>query len=177
MDEIELLQNRLMTAMERIGSGTERVVAKAAEISREEATLRQALEEEKLANAQLEERLQSLNARHAEELELAQASSDGGDIEALQQQIASQSDALANLDASLQKLKAANDALRASNAALRAANEEGVGDASLINESLKADLNAATAAHQAETAEIGAILSRIEPMLAQTRHQEGVSDG
>lgn len=83
MNQIEELQGRIQAALERIGSGTEALRAareadkvKAAEATAEavkaaeaaaagaaSAELEQALEEEKLANAQLEERVKVLHAR------------------------------------------------------------------------------------------------------------------
>ncbi|MFC3616737.1 hypothetical protein ACFORG_23590 [Lutimaribacter marinistellae] len=96
MSEIEELQRRITAAMERIGAGvtslSERPVAvEVAEPTTEEgedgpgaAALAEALDEEKMANAQLEERLKTLKARHAEEIEELKGQSDGETVEALQ---------------------------------------------------------------------------------------------
>ncbi|MCV6586564.1 MAG: hypothetical protein OIF47_13605 [Marinibacterium sp.] len=184
MDEIEALQSRLLAAMERIGSGTAAVTTRAGDAARETGALRQSLEEETLANAQLQERLSTLKTRHAEDLAAAQEAAapdaDAGDpalIEQLRDDLAAQAEATAALDASLQQLRAANDALRQSNAALRQANADGVGDAALINAALQADLDALTAARAAETAEIGALLARVEPMLNGAAAPQAESEG
>ncbi len=73
---------------------------------------------------------------------------------------------LVALDAQLQSLRATNDQLVHSNAALRAANAEGVGDAELINQSLVAELEGQRAANATDKAEMNAVISRLEPLLA-----------
>ncbi|WOI34335.1 hypothetical protein R1T40_06305 [Tritonibacter scottomollicae] len=73
---------------------------------------------------------------------------------------------LSELDGELQGLRASNDQLRQSNAALRAANAEGVGDTSLINSGLEAEVEGLKAARATDQAEVNAVLARLEPLLA-----------
>ena len=73
---------------------------------------------------------------------------------------------LSELDGELQSLRASNDQLRQSNAALRAANAEGVGDISLINSGLEAEVEGLKAARATDQAEVNAVLARLEPLLA-----------
>ncbi|MEY8840670.1 hypothetical protein AB9K41_16740, partial [Cribrihabitans sp. XS_ASV171] len=99
MSEIEELQRRITAAMERIGAGVatlserpaapEPVAAPVGEIEDgpDQAALIEALEEEKMANAQLEERLKALKARHAEELEALRGEGGGEEAEALKSEI------------------------------------------------------------------------------------------
>ncbi len=100
MSEIEELQRRITAAMERIGAGvailSERPAAPepvAAPVGEAEdgpghAALAEALEEEKMANAQLEERLKALKARHAEEIEALKGEGGSGEeAEALKAEI------------------------------------------------------------------------------------------
>jgi len=123
----------------------------------EVAELRDALEDEKLANAQLEERLRVLRARlaEAEAAPPTDAAPDG----------------LAELDVELQRLREANDELAKSNAALREANAEGVGEPQLINEGLIAELQGLRAARAAEAAEAAAVYGALGPLLAEAAEE------
>lgn len=153
MDQIEDLQGRIVSAMQRIGAGLETL----GRHQHAEPDLAEALEEERLANAQLQERILSLKSRHAEELEV------------LKSEIAQQSEVTLRLDSELNALRAANKQLRDSNATLREANAEGVGQPDLINASMLAELDALRADRAAETAEAGAILSRLQPLLVAAK--------
>ncbi|MAC81301.1 MAG: hypothetical protein CML66_24945 [Rhodobacteraceae bacterium] len=155
MSDIEELQGRIVAAMQRIRSGLEDLgpiieVPDPARIR----SLEDALEEERVANTQLEQRLATVRARHATELKTLKA------------EIEAQSEAMARLDMDVQRLRHANDQLRDSNAQLRAANLEGVGAPDLINKAMLAELEALRAARATETAEVGAILSKLQPLLA-----------
>ncbi|SPJ28693.1 hypothetical protein [Falsiruegeria mediterranea] len=277
MSQIEELQSRITAAMDRIGAGVETLVDQMGSNADADAALQSALEEEKLANAQLEERLKSIKAKHAAELEAAQSAepvADGPDVDALQAELdglkaqvadtseidglkaelaeataklvaaeaakaeanaaaadageveslraeleelrakadnteevdglnieitalkaelanserldelkselnmlraerVSQADVTTQLDKDLQRLRKANDLLREANAALREANEAGVGEPSLINQAMLAELEALRASRATDAAEAKAILSRLEPLLAQADLAEG----
>lgn len=155
MSDIEELQGRIVAALRRIGSGLDDLgpiieVPDPAVIS----SLEDALEQERLTNGQLEERLRSVRAHHETQ------------VKTLKAEIEAQSEAMARLDMDMQRLRHANDQLRDSNAKLRAANQEGVGAPDLINKAMLAELEALRAARAAETAEAGAILSKLQPLLA-----------
>lgn len=154
MSQIEELQGRIATAMDRIGAGLEALTAQPAAPPEPDPAVLEQLEEEKLANAQLQERLRRIKDRHASELERLSA------------ELATQTEAMARLDMDLQRLRQANDQLRESNAALRGANEEGVGEPHLINKAMLAELESLRAARAADAAETGAVMSRLEPLLA-----------
>ncbi|WP_164658880.1 hypothetical protein [Tropicibacter sp. Alg240-R139] len=263
MSQIEELQSRITAAMDRIGAGVETLVDQMGTNADADAALQSALDEEKLANAQLEERLRSIKAKHAAELEEAQAAgpSEGPTVEELQAELdrlkaelaeataklvaaeaakaeanaviaepgeveslraeleelrasadnteeidglnveiaalkaelanserldelkseldmlraerVSQADVTTQLDKDLQRLRKANDQLREANAALREANEAGVGEPSLINQAMLAELEALRASRATDAAEAKAILSRLEPLLAQANLAEG----
>lgn len=130
MSQIEELQRRIITAMERIGSGVEALQSGVP--TGDDPKLRAALEEERLANAQLEERLKALNERHAKELdamrgqpaadgeedklriELAEATSKLAAVEAARADLADAKAALENTD-EVAALKAEIENLRARN--------------------------------------------------------------
>lgn len=160
MSQIEEFQGRVLSALHRISTGLETL---APESGAPDAGLVEALEQERLANAQLEERLQSVKARHADE------------VAALKREIDIQAQTLARLDGDLQRLRKAGQQLRESNAALRQANAEGVGAPDLINSGLQAEVEALRASRAAETAEAGAILARLEPLLVAARDGQAAS--
>lgn len=73
MSQIEELQRRIVAAMERIGAGVDVLGANPAEPSGQDEALKAALDDEKVANAQLEERLKSLKQRHEQEVDAMRA--------------------------------------------------------------------------------------------------------
>ena len=165
MSQIEDLQGRIVAAMQRIGAGVETLAATAD--AAPDPGLAEALEEEKLVTAQLEERIRTIKARHETEMATLKA------------EIEAQSEAMARLDMDVQRLRQANAQLRDSNAALRSANEEGVGSPDLINKAMLAELESLRASRATETAEAGAILSRLQPLLraaAETLHDDTLEE-
>ncbi len=158
MSQIEELQSRITAALDRIGAGVEGLgglPAPAAEPDTGELdTLRQQLEDEKLVNAQLEERLKSLRDKQERAGEAANA--------ALGQQRAQ----MEQLDADLQRLRKANAQLRENNQALREANQAGVAEPHLINKSMLGELEALRAARAADSAEVAAVLGQLGPLIA-----------
>ncbi|MFC4670383.1 hypothetical protein ACFO5X_17595 [Seohaeicola nanhaiensis] len=165
MKDIEDLQQRLAAAMDRIAAGVERLDK--AQDSASVESLSEALEEEKLANAQLKERLRALNIKHFDEIgALKEQLADTSAQEAMKKRLEAQDAAMARLDMDIQRLRAANDQLRSSNAALRAANEAGVGEPHLINKAMLAELEALRASRATDAAEAAAVLAKLEPLLA-----------
>ncbi|MFW2587373.1 hypothetical protein [Sagittula sp. SSi028] len=122
--------------------------------------VREALEDEKLANAQLTERMRHLKERMVSGGAAAAA-------EAAPAAEAPDRDTLQALDAEVQRLRAANAQLAESNTALREANAMGVGDTQLINKALAAELEAMRASRALEIAEAEALVATLEPLLAE----------
>ena len=165
MSQIEELQGRIAAAMDRIGAGIETLGAQAGADSLSEQAA--ALDEEKLANAQLEQRLEALKVKHQDEMDAQKAALDNSDeLESLRADAATQSQAMARLDMDVQRLRQANDLLRDSNAALRQANENGVGEPHLINKAMLAELEGLRAARATDSAEVSAVLAKLGPLLA-----------
>lgn len=152
MSEIDALEQRLTAAMDRIAAGTS---ALGAAQGGDTAALQAALDDEKVANAQLTERVRKMSERQEAALAEARAAS-----EATQTRVAA-------MDLELQRLRKANDQLRDSNAALRTANEEGVGEPHLINKAMMAELEGLRAARAADVAEASSILGALGPLLEQ----------
>ncbi len=152
MSEIDTLQQRLTAAMDRISTGLGAVGSTS---NADADALQAALEDEKLANAQLQERVRKLSDQQAGAAAAAEAA-------------ASQAQArVAELDLELQRLRKSNDQLRESNMALRTANEEGVGEPHLINKAMMAELEALRATRAADVAEASSIIGALTPLLDQ----------
>ena len=149
MSDIEELQRRINAALDRIGQGLEAQSGSAGVDPAQLADVKQALEDEKLANEQLEERVKALREKRNTLEE---------ELEALREQNAQ---ALSRLDGELQSLRRANQQLRDNNVALREANAAGVGEAHLINKSMMAELESLRANRAADRAETSAILSEL----------------
>jgi hypothetical protein len=109
------------------------------------AGLKEALEAEKTANDQLEERLRAGHDKHE------------GELSGLNARIGA-------AEAEVERLRAVNDQLREANRALRAANAEGVGDAALINESMQAELEALRALRDSDRAEMDGLIADLTPL-------------
>lgn len=161
MSEIEELEARVTAAMARIGQAVETLAEQAAAPSPaalpaadpdEIGALRAQLEEERHANAQLEARVQAIQERQETR------------VTALQREVEDRTAAFARLDAEMQRLRRAAEQLRENNRALRDANARGVGDPSLIDAGLRAELEALAAERDVETAEVGAVLAVLGPL-------------
>lgn len=164
MNDIAELERRIAFAMERIAKGIENLDKAAgapapagdapeAAGADEIETLRTQLSEEKLANAQLEERVRALRQKQE-----AQATRSEAELVTLRE-------TMEQLDAELARLRKANAQLQDSNAALRAANQAGVGEPHLINKSMMAELESMRAARQVDLAEVQAIKGALVPLL------------
>jgi chromosome segregation ATPase len=160
MSDIEELQRRITAAMDQVAFGLDKL----GDVSGNADMIAQ-LEEERTANAQLQERVRGLGTKS--EAELATLRAQVGDGEAR----------MAQLDIELQRVRRANAQLSAACAALRAANTEGVGDAHLINEAMLAELEALRAARAADAAEASVILASLQPLIdaAVARSNNGAS--
>ena len=169
MADIEELQRRLTAAIDRIGKGVERLDADSEppedpgdieDLQARRGASEAALEEERIAGQQREERIKTLHAK----LEDAQAT--------MKARMDAQSEATAQVDLELQRLRKANEQLRANNKALREANKAGLADPHLINTGMIAELEALNAARSAETAEAEAIAAAFKQLLPDDSPRE-----
>ncbi|MHA6262129.1 hypothetical protein ACXYMO_02920 [Arenibacterium sp. CAU 1754] len=173
MSNIEELQSRITAAMDKIGAGIELMGQRPAEAG-DTTALSEALEAEKLANAQLEERLRALHTKHDDEMAALRAELDRSDeLDRLRAEMQTQSEAMVRLDGDVQRLRQANEQLRNSNALLRDANEAGVGEPHLINKAMLSELEGLRAARATDSAEVAAVLAKLEPMLNSPHLTEG----
>ena len=178
MSDITELERRITAALDRIGTGLDGLAAPApagpdpemaAQLETANARiaeLEQSLSDEKLANAQLEERMKSVR-------ETADRHASAMDIQAYEQQ-----QTTAKLDADLQRLRRAAEDLRTSNLSLRDALEQGMTEPHLINKAMLAELETLRATRSVEIAQADAILASLEPLVkraaqdAQAAEQE-----
>lgn len=156
MSDITELERRLTAAMDRIARGIDGLEAPNSGADPEElAQLRQALEDEKLVTAQMEERIKKLHQREEE----ATAS--------LTAELEQTRAAMAQLDGDVQRMRRASEQLRESVAKLREANAAGVAEPHLINKAMLAELESLRAARAVDVAEADAIMAVMTPLLAE----------
>ncbi|MFZ3583602.1 hypothetical protein ACOI1H_15725 [Loktanella sp. DJP18] len=150
MDDIKAYEARITAALDRIRYGltVDHGGASVADVTAQ-------LQDERDANAQLEERVRVLKSRQ------------DGRIAELEGRVAEQAAQLAALDAELQKLRASNADLTEVSGKLRAAATAGTADAELINRALMAEVDGLTAQRSAEAAEVAAILADLKPLLKE----------
>ena len=150
MSQIDELERRITAALDRIGQGLDGLAPGGGVDASEVEALRKELEDEKLASAQLEERLKAVTQKQKQQADADER----------------QADALRKLDAELQSLRKANQQLRENNKALREANEAGVTEPHLINKSMLAELEGLRAARSADRAEASAVMADLERLIA-----------
>ncbi len=177
MSDIDAMQSRIMAALERIGQGLDGLgpVSDDGKDDGEAETLRQQIEDEKLANAQLEERVKQLNAR-TREAEEGLASATKADATKAEDE-AARAKTLKRLDSELQALRHANQQLRDNNAALREANSEGVAEPHLINKAMMAELDGLRASRAADRAEMDVILNELGQIAGESAGNDARGTG
>ncbi len=154
MSDIAELERRITAALERISTGVDGLgAASGSEDADASAALNEALETEKLANAQLEERVSAIKEKQETT------------IKKMDEKIKQLTTDLSKKEADAKKLLNVNAQLRESNDALRAANESGVGDAHLINKAMQTDLEALRETRKGDLAELETIMSELKPLI------------
>lgn len=171
MSDLGPLEQRLSAALDRIARQVEKGPVKAPkggvfglggraeaapdpEMAATIASLREALEKERAANAQLSERVHQVKQR--QETTIGQ----------LERRLARLTEQLDLQSLEMLRLKKANSKLIDANKSLREAQVEGFPDATLINRSISAELEALQAERRAEMAEMEEILAELKPLLA-----------
>lgn len=160
MSELPELESRIMAALERIKTGVaaqppaapaDNVDTSAFEAQVTELTNK--LDEEKTANAQLEERVKLLKERQDGKLAELESNVDAGRARS------------SRMDRELQRLRQVNAELRDINGQLREALSEGVSEPHLVNKAMLAELEALRATRAADAAEMDAILEELTPII------------
>ena len=159
MSELTEVEARLVSALDRIRDGVAGLTApapKAEEPQIDPAQLSEMaakLDEERTANAQLEERVKLLKERQDGKLTELEASVDAARARA------------ARMDRELQRLRQVNAELRDINGQLRDALSAGVSEPHLVNKAMLAELEALRATRSADAAEMDAILEELTPII------------
>ncbi len=162
MSEIAELERRLASALDRIGAGVAKLETPAVsgdtegeDLSAKVAELETALASEKEANAQLEERVKALKDRQDHMVaDLSKTAEDAREK-------------VAEFEASIEALRESNADLSETNDRLRTALAASTAEPELINRAMQAELDALRAVRRAETAEVGAILAELKPIVEE----------
>lgn len=153
MSEIEELRDRIEAAFGRIDEALGRVQA-IPEVQvdpAEMAALRTELADERVVQAQLEERIRGLKERHEKR------------VAELEAAVEAERGRLATLDHELQRLRQSNADLRDVAGQLRAALAEDVAEPELVNRAMVAEIEALRATRAADLAEIEAVIDTLRP--------------
>lgn len=157
MSDLAELERRITAALDRIGQGVDALSAAAPETSAQDdgrvAELEAALEEERTANAQLEERVKAIKDRQDQT------------VDTLAEEVERLREMLEEEEAATARLRKMNGELRANNDALRSAVSQGVAEPHLVNKSMMAELEALRAAQAADRAELDAVLGELGPLV------------
>ena len=154
MTEITELQARITAALDRIGAGLEGLGPARPDAGEEVARLTEALEEERTANAQLEERVRTIKEKQ------------DGTVEVLADEVERLRALLAREEEAVSRLARVNADLRANNTALREAIQRGVAEPHLVNKSMMVELEALRTAQAADRAELDAVLGELNALVS-----------
>ncbi|NVO55124.1 hypothetical protein HW561_04895 [Rhodobacteraceae bacterium B1Z28] len=166
MSQIEELQHRIIIAMQRIGTGVEALREATPAGDGQDEGFQAALDEERIANAQLQERLKSLKERHEQEIdalradmEILKSSPDPDEeMDALREQLADAKEQLISVEAARSELAEAKAALE---------NSEELDALKGENDQLRADLDS-----REDPAPLRAELEQLQALLAQAQNIE-----
>ena len=192
MSEISDLESRISAAMDRIGRGLEGLKAASDDVTEDQsgadaalADAQGSLEREKAHAAELQARIEELEAaleaakadaqsardaasEAAEEAAETRAQESGETDEAEEAlDLEENRDILNQLASRLRRMRRTSRMLRASNLEMRDAMKAQLPDATLVNQSLEAELEDLKAMRAAELAEMKAVNAALRPMLAQ----------
>ncbi|WP_347313264.1 hypothetical protein [Defluviimonas sp. SAOS-178_SWC] len=161
MSDITELERRISAALGRIGAGLDLLDqgAGAAPVAstddNELASMREALDAERTANAQLTERVRAIREKQETM------------VEALEKKVGRLTEQLNATGLELQRQKELNTELTEANRALSEAAQEGVAEPHLINRTMMTELEALRAARAAQVAEMEEILSELKPLIGE----------
>lgn len=153
MTDMAGIERRLAAALARMAVEIDRAPPAAA--AADAGALKDALEAERAANAQLTERVRAIKEKQETM------------VSVLEKKVARLSEQLDAASAELQRQKRVNVQLTETTRALSEAAEKGLADPHLLNRSMMTELEALRAARAAEVAEINEILSELKPLLGE----------
>lgn len=154
MSDISELERRITAALDRASQALERLSAATADTGDIEA-MKAELDAERVANAQLEERVRAIKEKQETM------------VAGLEAEVLRLKEAVRARDGELRRMRSVNEELRGSNAKLREANAQGLADADLVNGAMVSELEELRAQRAAERAEIDEVLATLEPLLKE----------
>ena len=163
MSGLHEFDNRIAAALDRIRAGlagpAATPVAAAAGGTDADlfARLRAELDEERMVNAQMEERVRLLKDRQESRIAHLEAA------------LAEERARMTALDHDLQSLRASNSDLREVIGALRQALASELAQPELVNRAIMAELDALRATRDADRAELNAVIAELEPLIGEAR--------
>lgn len=156
MSDISGLESRIAAALDRIRRGVEAQ----GQAASGDTALQTALDTERSANAELEERVRVLKERQDTQ------------VATLTERVETQLTQLQALDVELQRLRASNAQMREMNTQLRQAVTEGLAP-ELVDAAVAAEVEALLAQRSADAAEVDAILAELKPLVEESTHAAG----
>jgi hypothetical protein len=157
MDDIKAYETRIMAALNRVAKGVEAMATPPA--AQDDAGLQLALDAERAKSAQLADRLRSMKDKDAVPTPPTQ-------LEARVDKMTRQLD-VQGLE--LQRMRKTNIQLREQLRVLREAADTSTVDATLVNKSMQAELDALRATRASEIAEMDEILAELSPLIAEVK--------
>ncbi|MCG6901780.1 MAG: hypothetical protein LJE68_03780 [Rhodobacter sp.] len=157
MAEMSELERRITAALDRISEGLGGLGAAASATVADEAelqALREALEAEQTANAQLEERVKTLHDQH------------DARVTALEAQMNKLQSGAQEAKAQVQQLRKTNQHLQASLQTLRQQAAAGI-EPHLINQAMMSELDGLRSVRDTDRAELDEILGALKPLLKE----------
>ena len=156
MSDIAALEGRITAALDRIREGMARQQSLLiSEDPSDAESLRAQLKEERIANAQLENRVSALKVRQ------------DGTISDFEGRVASHATVLAAMEAEVHRLRVANAELIDVTAQLRVAAVDGITAPELLNRATLAEVEALQAQRASEATEMDAIISSLKPLIEE----------
>lgn len=159
MSDIADLEQRISAALARIEAGLDLVGPGRADSlgqsgdGAEMVALKDALDVERITNAQLEERVKAIKGKQ------------DSTVGQLEQWVEKLRDKLTKLESEVQQLRQTNATLRETAGQLRRSSEAQVGDPHLINRVMLAELESLRATREAEKTEVDGILDELQVLV------------
>ena len=154
MSDIAELERRIAAALDRASQAMDALSAGSDDAENAKA-LAAELEAERMANAQLEERVRAIKEK--QDTRMAE----------LERDVSRLRDVVEARDEMLQQVRGVNEDLRRSNTALREANAQGLADAELVNHAMQTELEALRATRAADKAEVEDVLATLDSVLKE----------
>ena len=158
MKDLTELEQRLATALDRIGAGLAALPEASATVAPQVTSdLQRALDDELMLTAQLQERLSAVKEKDT----LLQAQ--------LNAKVDQMSRLLESQGAEIKRMRSTTVQLREVLRILREASAQGLSDPHLVNRAMLAELEALRATRQTEVAEMDEILAELAPLIEEVR--------